>query len=80
MRLSGEVGAVSDGYPSDLSELLRLPPRTRAVLYMKEVEGRSFLEIAQMVGCSEAAVRGAASRGRRHLRRVLSEEVHDATA
>ena len=80
VRLAAEVGAVSDEYPSDLDELLRLPPRTRAVLYMKEVEGRSFLEIAQVIGCSEMAARSAASRGRRHLRGILSEEVHDATA
>jgi DNA-directed RNA polymerase specialized sigma24 family protein len=80
VKLSAEVGAVTDGYPSDLDELLRLPSRTRAVLYMKEVEGRSFMEIAQVVGCSETAARKAASRGRRHLRGVLSEEVHDATA
>lgn len=80
VKLAAEVGAVTDGYPSDLDDLFRLSPRTRAVLYMKEVEGRSFLEIAQIVGCSETAARSAASRGRRHLREVLSEEGHDATA
>jgi hypothetical protein len=42
-RALARVGAGSvsarDVYPSDLSELLRLAPQERAVLYLAEVEG-----------------------------------------
>jgi RNA polymerase sigma-70 factor (ECF subfamily) len=68
-------------YPSDVSELLRLAPRSRAVLYMRAVEGRSFPEIAECLGCSEAAARAVERRARRKLRAALSEEeVRDARA
>ena len=36
------TGFTSPGYPSDLDELLRLPPRERAALYLHEVEGYRF--------------------------------------
>ena len=52
-------------YPSDLAELLRLPPRERAALYLAEVERYSFKEIGRLIGCTEAAARKGASRGRR---------------
>ena len=66
-------------YPSDCAELLRLPPRARAVLYLQEVEGHRPAEIGAMLGMSETAVRSLASRSRRRLRRFLSEEVPHAT-
>jgi RNA polymerase sigma factor (sigma-70 family) len=62
-------------YPSDLDELLRLPTRERATLYLHEVEGYRFSEISRMLGCSEAAARKAASRGRKRLGVVLRSEV-----
>ena len=62
-------------YPSDLEELLRLPPRERAALYLHEVEGYRFSEIGGMLGCSEAAARKASSRGRRRLGMALRSEV-----
>ena len=68
-------------YPSDVSELLRLPPRSRAALYMRAVEGRSYLEIAECLGCSEGAARAVEGRARRKLRAVLTEEeARDARA
>ena len=63
------------GYPSDLDELLRLPPRERAALYLHEVEGYRFSEIGPMIGCSEGAARKASSRGRKHLGQALGAEV-----
>jgi RNA polymerase sigma-70 factor (ECF subfamily) len=78
------AATVSEGfeqtYPSDCAELLRLPPRARAVLYLQEVEGRRPAEIASLLGMSETAVRSLSSRARRRLRRFLSEEVPHATA
>ncbi len=63
-----------EAYPSDVIELMDLPAQTRAVLYMREVEGRSFGEIGDIVGCTEKAARNCASRGRKRLRKILSEE------
>jgi RNA polymerase sigma-70 factor (ECF subfamily) len=62
-------------YPSDLAELLRLPAEVRAVLYLADVEGYSFPEIAAALRCSPAVARARASRGRRRLRSELGMEV-----
>lgn len=62
-------------YPSDLTELLALPPRERASLYLHEVEGFRYAEVAEMLGCSEAAAKKAGARGRRHLVKILEAEV-----
>lgn len=79
MRLaSGETYVPA--YPSDVQELLRLAPKARAALYLSSVEGRTFAEIAELLGCSEASAGKAASRGRRKLRRALLEEENSATA
>lgn len=64
----------SDAYPSDLSELMWLSPRQRAVLYLAEVEGYTFDEIGEMLGCSAPAARMSATRARRRLRFVLARE------
>lgn len=61
-------------FPSDLAELMRLGPKARAVLYLAEVEGYRFEEIALMLGCSSAAARKRASRARKQLRVALSTE------
>jgi len=64
----------------DMEELLALPPRARAVLYLRIIEGRPFEEIAGLLGCSRVAARATASRATRRLRALLSEEVRDETA
>lgn len=64
----------------DVEELLALPPRARAVLYLRIIEGRPFDEIAELLGCSRVAARATASRATRRLRALLSEEVRDGTA
>lgn len=69
------IGARWPGYPSDLEELLRLPPRERAALYLHEVEGYRFVEIGRMIGCSESAAKKASSRGRKRLSVALRAEV-----
>lgn len=61
-------------YDSDLADLLRVPPEGRAVLYLVEVEGRSYAETAALLGISEEAARARAVRARRRLRLDLQGE------
>ena len=68
LRRPGPAMPEADGYPSDLSELLRLEPADRAVLFLVDVEAASFLEAARVLGCTEEAARQRASRARRRLR------------
>jgi DNA-directed RNA polymerase specialized sigma24 family protein len=68
-------GSTSDWYPSDLSDLLSLPPRVRALLYMVEVEGQQIAPAAAAVGMSSSSARVALLRARRRLRAEMSEEL-----
>ena len=82
MRTSfARLGAASEPtkvvFPSDLADLLRLPPPERAVLYLSEVEGYRYAEIGGMLGCSEAAARKRALRARRRLYVTLVGEATD---
>jgi len=73
-NVQGPVATV-DGYPSDLADLATLPTDQRATLYLAEVEGFSYDEVGQMMGCTASAARMRAMRARRHLRSVLDAEV-----
>lgn len=74
-RWAGSEDLVSQPqYPTDMADLNYLPPRERAVLYLAEVEGFHYEEIARMLDCSPAAAKKGASRARRHLRGELAEE------
>lgn len=72
LATTAEVAAAA--YPSDLDDLARLKPHERAALYLHHVDGMPFAEVAEHLGCSEAAARKAASRGRRRLERSLRDE------
>ena len=61
-------------YGSDLTDLDRLTPVARAVLFLVEVEGWTFAAAARQVGVTEEAARTTASRARRRLRREIEEE------
>lgn len=63
-----------DTYPSDLGILEELSPRARAIVYLSEIEGYGYREIAEMLDCNEAAARVGAMRARRRLRRVMASE------
>jgi RNA polymerase sigma factor (sigma-70 family) len=65
---------VTPAFPSDLDDLLRLSPKTRAILYLTVVEEVTLAEAAAIVGCSESAARARSSRGLRRLRLELEEE------
>lgn len=65
-------------YPSDVAELMELDVRSRALLYLTEIEGAPVAEAASAVGCSETAARMRLSRARRRLRRLMEEEGNDS--
>ena len=73
-RLGGVSDADADQYPSDLADLLRLSPFDRAILYLHDVEGFGFDEVAGLVGMTAGLVRMRASRARSRLREMLIEE------
>lgn len=72
-RLAGQNPLV-DAYPSDIGILQELSPKARAILYLAEIEGYRYAEIAEMLDCSEASARMGSMRARRQLRNVLAEE------
>ena len=65
--------------PWQVEELLRLPPKSRAVLYLHVIEGMTYAEVGDQLGCSAASARKTASRAMGRLRRLMIGEVHDAT-
>lgn len=78
VQLAAESGPVEE--PWQVEELLRLPAKPRAVLYLHVVEGLPYEEIGELLGCTETSARKAASRAKRRLGRLLAEEDHDAPA
>ncbi len=64
-----------DTYPSDVTDLMRLEPRRRAVLFLHDVEGYSFDELAELLGIKSGTARALASRARKELRTVMEREV-----
>lgn len=64
--------ATVDDYPSDLSVLASISPRSRAVVYLTAIEGMRYDEVAEMLGCSSTAARMAAMRARRQLQRAIA--------
>ncbi len=65
-----------DAYPSDLGDLLRVPARVRALLYLVEIEGQPIADAAEAVGMSNSSARGRAGAGRRRLRSELTMEAN----
>lgn len=78
-KLGPPSGEVSH-YSWELEELRLVSPKSRAVLYLRIVEGWPYADISELLGCSQVSARVAASRGKRQLEAVLSKEVRDATA
>ncbi|MBI2168223.1 MAG: sigma-70 family RNA polymerase sigma factor [Actinobacteria bacterium] len=74
------VEAVDPDYPSEMQALLALPPVARAVLYLVEVEGWSFAEVATELQMSEPAARARASRARRQLRSLFADDARGEDA
>lgn len=77
VQIAATVEAPQD--PWQVDELLRLAPKARSVLYLHVVEGLPYDEIGDLLGCTAVSARKTASRAKRRLRRLLAEEVDDAT-
>ena len=77
-HLRGGAGAALDGTATvdqrdELVQLLRqLPPRQRAVILLRYWEQYSEAETAEVLGCSQAAVKSAASKGLQRLRELTA--------
>ena len=67
VQFDAERGALYRG-------LSRLSYRQRAALLMREWEGRSFREIAAVLGCRESTARVHHTRAREHMRAALCGE------
>lgn len=74
MRRLAVPDAAADHYPSDLGDLQRLKPVDRAILYLHDVEGFGFDQVADLCGMTAGRVRMRASRARSRLREALIEE------
>lgn len=74
LRRLRPVEVTTDRYPSDIADLMRLSPTERAVLFLHDIEGRPFDEVAGMVGITAANARKTASRARRRLKAEILEE------
>ena len=64
----------TDPYPSDIADLQQLSPTERAVLFLHDIEGRPFDEIAQALEVTAVSARATASRARRRLKTLILEE------
>ncbi len=75
-RRIGPPPTTTDAYPSDLEDLMRLPARVRALLYLVEIERASVADAAEVVGMSNGSARVALMRARRRLRDELTMEAN----
>jgi RNA polymerase sigma-70 factor (ECF subfamily) len=58
-----------------LAALVTLPERQRQVVVLRDLEGLSTPEVAQVLGLAEGNVRVLLHRGRMRLRQLLEEYV-----
>jgi RNA polymerase sigma-70 factor (ECF subfamily) len=72
-----EVGARGDDVPLRLdleAALSRLPERTRAVVWLHDVEGYTHEEIAELMGMTTSFSKSQLARAHQRLRRWLGDE------
>jgi RNA polymerase sigma-70 factor (sigma-E family) len=59
--------------------LLEVPPRQRAVLFLRYYQGLDIEEAAQVLGCSAGTVKSQSARGLKRLRQILAADDIDLT-
>lgn len=74
------TGAHGDIDPELLIALRRLPPKQRSAVACRYLADLSYADIAQLIGCSEAAARRSAADGIAALRRQISAIDQGATS
>jgi RNA polymerase sigma-70 factor (ECF subfamily) len=67
-----EVALQNDNCSLLRKALEKLPPNFREVLILRELEGMSYIEIANITGMPAGTVMSSLSRGRNHLRQALT--------
>lgn len=65
-------------WQDELQEMLqaalnKIKPKLRTVVVLKDIEGLSYEDVAQIVGCAEGTVSSRLNRGRKQLKRILSQ-------
>ncbi len=60
--------------------LQKLPTNFREVIILRELEGLSYREIADITGMPAGTVMSSLSRARGHLRQVLTESINGDAA
>ena len=73
----GEVGETIANRTALLDGLRRVPPRQRAVLVLRFLEGLDVSATAEVLKCSEGTVKSQTSRGLSALREVLGDSLDD---
>jgi RNA polymerase sigma factor (sigma-70 family) len=81
-QLPAAEAADDDGPSLDdlVSALQRIPPTQREALVLRELEGRSYIEIAELLGISQSALETLIFRARRSLAEELENLVTCAAA
>lgn len=70
---SAEAVVLAEEQKEQLMEAMtKLPPRERASIVLREIEGLSTAEVAEILGSSEVTVRSQVSRAIIRLREILS--------
>ncbi|MFQ5822683.1 MAG: RNA polymerase sigma factor [bacterium] len=59
--------------------LNQIKPKLRTVIVLRDIEGLSYGEVAQIVGCSEGTISSRLNRGRKKLKHILSQMGIDET-
>ncbi len=72
---SAEAAVIREQQKRMLAQALcLLPPRERAAVVLREMEGLSTAEVAEILGSSEGTVRSQVSKAVTRLRRILNQE------
>jgi RNA polymerase sigma-70 factor (ECF subfamily) len=71
--------AIAQGELHDVVQraLVRLPPEYREAVVLRDLEGRSYDEIADILGIPPGTVRSRIHRGREQLRQLLTPYVDE---